>query len=119
MVHRFYKEPSEQWYIDLPDFIEQGGSKAALQMVAGADTMLDVLSGNTDEVRLAISTAHMEEYDCVLVKAKEASYDGDAGCDYYAVLPEREEKADVWLCQVTTYVFEGRYPDAIFVRVVK
>ena len=29
------------WYIDLPEFLEQGGSIGDLQMVDGADKMLD------------------------------------------------------------------------------
>jgi hypothetical protein len=37
--HRFVKEQSE-WYIDLPEYLEAGGSKADLQMVSVADTML-------------------------------------------------------------------------------
>ena len=43
---RFYKE-NGIWYIDLPEFIEQGlGTKANLMMVDGADTFLDFLSDN-------------------------------------------------------------------------
>ena len=118
MTQRFYKEPTGQWYIDLPAYIEQGGSKAALQMVAGADTMLDLLSENGNEVTLEVDTTHIPGYTCALIKAQEASYDGDSGCDYYAVLPEQPGKADVWLCQVTKYVFDNRYPDAIFIKLV-
>ena len=37
MTHKFYKENSI-WYIDLPEFLEEGmGSKANLMMVDGAD----------------------------------------------------------------------------------
>ena len=55
MIKRFYKENSI-WYIDLPEFLEEGmGSKANLMMVDGADTLLDILSNNGSEVTLEFS----------------------------------------------------------------
>ena len=53
--YRFVRE-SGGWYIDLPEYLEQGGSKGDLAMVAGADTMLDIIAGTGDEVILQIST---------------------------------------------------------------
>jgi len=38
----FYKETTGEWYIDLPDY---PGPKEDLQMVLGADKMLDPISG--------------------------------------------------------------------------
>ena len=43
-THRFYKEEHGGWYIDLPAYLEQGGAKGDLAMVAGADTMLDIMA---------------------------------------------------------------------------
>ena len=51
--YTFIKEPSG-WYIDLPEFIEQGGSKGDLAMVEGADTMLDIIAKGNSKVTLAI-----------------------------------------------------------------
>src|SRR5438045_9434089 len=51
--HRFYRELSS-WYIDLPDYLAKGGSKGDLAMVAGADTMLDIVAGSANEVTLLI-----------------------------------------------------------------
>jgi hypothetical protein len=46
---RFYKE-NGLWYIDLPEFINNGfGTKANLLMVDGSDKLLDILSRNTEE----------------------------------------------------------------------
>jgi hypothetical protein len=53
--HRFIKEGSS-WYIDLPEYLEQGGSKDDLQMISGADTMLDIIAGDADEVTLQMDT---------------------------------------------------------------
>ena len=55
MEKRFYKE-NEIWYIDLPEFLEQGlGSKANLMMVDGSDALLDILSKNGTEVSVEFS----------------------------------------------------------------
>jgi hypothetical protein len=43
-THTFLKE-DDQWFIDLPEYIANGGSKADLRMIAGADTMLDIMTG--------------------------------------------------------------------------
>jgi hypothetical protein len=50
-----YKFNKEQgcWYIDLPNW---AGTKGELQMVAGADTLLDHLSNNVTTVNIALST---------------------------------------------------------------
>lgn len=60
MTHTFYKDQTG-WYIDLPEFFEKGlGTKDNLAMVAGADTYLDILSGNSDRVTLELSIAPFE-----------------------------------------------------------
>ena len=40
---KFNKEENDRWYIDLPEW---GGSHSNLEMVAGADDLLDFLGGN-------------------------------------------------------------------------
>ena len=42
-TYKFVKE-SRDWYIELPEFLENGGSKGDLQMVEGTDTLLDIIS---------------------------------------------------------------------------
>jgi hypothetical protein len=60
--HRFIREGGE-WYIDLPEYLEQGGSKGDLQMVSGADTMLDIIAEKKDEVILQIHIRPFEGAD--------------------------------------------------------
>jgi hypothetical protein len=60
--HRFYKTPEGTWYIDLPDWT---GSKAELQMVAGADTLLDEISDGKDEVTLEVSISPQPGFDII------------------------------------------------------
>ncbi len=38
-----HQEPSG-WYIELPEYIAQGGNKGDLEMVDGADIMLDIMA---------------------------------------------------------------------------
>src|ERR1041385_9193711 len=49
---KFYREIND-WFVDLPEW---EGDKTDLQMVAGADSMLDIISQGEDSVWLTIST---------------------------------------------------------------
>lgn len=49
---KFYKEADERWYVELPEW---KGSKADLEMVAGADTMLNYMSEGEDHINLYLS----------------------------------------------------------------
>ena len=53
----------KEWYVDLPEYIEQGGSIGDLQMVEGADKMLDMMAEKEDFVFLSISTEPFEGAD--------------------------------------------------------
>jgi hypothetical protein len=61
-TYKFLKEGKE-WFIDLPAYLEQGGSKRDLQMVEGADTMLDRIAGNNTEVVLNIDRTNFPGAD--------------------------------------------------------
>ena len=129
MIHRFYKE-NRMWYIDLPQFLEQGlGTKSNLLMVGGADTLLDKLSNNTDEVTLQISELPFVGWTTWLRKLKNGKDDtylkevGHApvndGAYYNAVVIDNvKTNHEVWLCPVTEYVFDGAYPEDIYVKVI-
>ncbi|MDI9357418.1 MAG: hypothetical protein QM528_00550 [Phycisphaerales bacterium] len=120
----FIKE-SHTWYIDLPDFIEQGlGSKANLMMVQGADTLLDRLSNNGNKITLTFSTHEFPSYEYVIHK-KMMGIDkeyldriGHAPVEYGAYYKLDEWNHTLWLCPVTEYVFGGNYPEAIYIKVV-
>ena len=129
MVHRFYKE-NRMWYIDLPQFLEAGlGTKSNLLMVGGADTLLDKLSNNTDEVTLQISELPIVGWTTWLRKLKNGKDDtylkevGHApvndGAYYDAVVIDNiKTNHEVWLCPVTEYVFDGYYPENIYVKII-
>jgi len=123
MKHKFIKTEGI-WYIDLPEFIEQGlGTKANLMMVAGADLMLDILSNNGNEITLEFSGEPIEGSQHTLVKQRFGldkellNKIGHAPVDYGAYYNWIENNnQSVWLCPVTEYVFNGVYPETIFVK---
>lgn len=113
-IFKFYKEADGSWYIDLPGWT---GSKAELEMVQGADTMLDIVSGHTNECFLRISDEQFESAEVlVLEKARIPNHGG--GGDYILETYEGETILHrMWLCVVTEYVFKGLPQNIYFKRV--
>ena len=121
----FTKE-NKIWYADLPEFIEQGlGTKDNLMMVAGADTLLDTLSGNTNKVSVIMSKVKFDGFTDTLVKTRDGldkkylDAIGHAPVDYGAYYKALERNHDLWLCPVTEYVFDGGYPDNIYLQILQ
>ncbi len=112
-THTFNKEPSG-WYIDLPQYIEQGGYKEDLAMVEGADTMLDIMAGGQSSVTITMAEEPFEGADQLELTQK---CDPIVGGGYY-LLRQWEGKPvmhDMWLCAVTEFVF-GYLPEKIFIK---
>lgn len=101
----FYKEEDNRWYVDLPEW---EGSKEDLEMVLGADALLDILAGDCrfcnvrfgDESFKGCKTLTHRLAD---VEATPGWYDNDAW----------HGPSTIWLCSVTEFVF-GSYPDKIY-----
>jgi len=109
-TYKFYKEEDNRWFIDLPEWIEQGGDKDALEMILGADTFLEILSKMTHEVHVTFSDEPFEGYLYELDKTAE----DELGAEYLVLSP-LIYPLEVWLCPVTQFVF-GRFPDKIYLR---
>jgi len=107
---RFYKTADGNWYIDLPEW---GGSIDDLQMVDGADTMLDMVSGHTNECYLEMSDEPFEGAD--RIKLVEDLTTSVGGGNYIMETYNSEQiNHAMWLCQVTVEVFYT-LPMAIYV----
>lgn len=109
-TYRFYKgnrlrDGAEGWFIDHPDW---EGDPDDLEMVAGADTMLDYISNGSDEAYLKISDKHFYGHEFYL----EFSYVLHEG-GVYNYIKEEEESLEMWLCYVTQFVF-GYLPQTIY-----
>ena len=119
MKKRFYKE-NEIWYIDLPEFLDEGlGTKANLIMVDGSD----ILSKNGTAVTIEFS--HLPFYGAThTLRAQQIGSNQDllskighafvSNGMYYKVKELNDMR--IWLCPVTEYVFGGSYPLEIYVR---
>lgn len=116
----FDKEANGEWYIHLPEYIDQGGTKADLQMVGGADTLLDILSQREDKVRVTFSREdfHGCEYQLDLMRIEESVEEEDWGI-YRGTPVDSEvypEIETVMLCPVTKFVFDWEFPSKIYIR---
>ena len=115
-THSFTKEPSG-WYIQLPAYIEQGGSKGDLAMVDGADTMLDIMANGTSSITLVFDDEEFEDADKVILIEKCDPYIG-GGNYIMEVWESKSYNQRLWLCAVTEFVF-GYMPETIFVKRVE
>ena len=114
-THQFYKD-GISWYIDLPEYLAQGGSIGDLQMVDGADKMLDIVSKGGERVTLQIDTQPFDMADRLILIEKCDAMIG--GADYFMEYFEGiEVRQRMWLCGVTEFVF-GNLPGQIFIKVV-
>ena len=108
VILRFYKSVRGLWYVDIPEW---GGSIDALEMVRGADEMLEDLSeykGNDVYVQFATSKFEGSKR---LVKIQEDIADGGA---YYGYPTDMKPKI-IWLCSVSDWYF-GYHPIEIFYK---
>jgi hypothetical protein len=99
---------SERWFVDIP----WDGSVEDLQMVAGADMLLDAISFGNRFVTIGISNIRTSDDDIELVKIESDEMGGyyDVKTDYFS--------GTIWLCNVTLHVL-GEFPDTIYIKMKK
>jgi hypothetical protein len=102
---KFLKEEDNKWYVVLPEWT---GEKEELEMVCGADTMLDILSQGDFEVNLTLSDEKFN-HNFTLEFLREES-----GGGWYE-LQHEHFNFEVWLCHVTKFVF-GNLPKTIYCK---
>lgn len=98
------------WYIDLPEYMDKGiGTKLNLRMVRGADDLLELLGQGKEKVSLHVDTKPFKNN---LLKMKMYKHDASGG----TYRTDLVEVPDVWLCNVTKYLFGGQHPWTIYVN---
>ena len=111
-ILRFYKENSKRWYADIPTWT---GRKSSLRMVSGADTLLDMVANNRDEVYLHFSKEYLPDAEVLYFKKK----NWINGATYrLKKFKNKNVKQKVWLCNVTLYVL-GEFPSRIYFKEIK
>ncbi len=108
---KFYKEPDGKWFVDLPEWT---GEKAALQMVIGADTMLDYMAEGENEVNAYISEEHFFAGADVLEFIRETTEVGEGATYILKKYRGVELNLEMWLCGVTHFLFKS-YPKNIYI----
>lgn len=109
---RFYKNARQEWYADIPEW---GGADDDLQMVEGADEMLDWIAASENECLLLMSDTHLTDAETLnLVYAREPNLGG--GGDYLLEMFNGDFKNHkLWLCHVTEFVFK-HLPEKIYFK---
>ena len=104
-----------KWFVHLPNY---SGHYSELEMVLGADVMCDMIdTHDIGYITVIVSTESSEnqfttkEYTLDFVNSTTSNGEQD-GANYRM----REYKLDVWLCNVTKYVF-GKFPATIYIKV--
>jgi hypothetical protein len=109
---RFYKEEDGRWYLDYPEFEKEYG-KSALEMVVGADTLLDIIAQGEESVNVSFSEEKFDEYQYLLTKSRES--EDEFGGAFYDVQAFNITSFELWLCGVTFLIF-GYYPEKLYLR---
>jgi len=131
----FNREDEDRWYIDLPNW---PWKKANLEMVCGADKLLDILSKGKDRVTLLVKPAskpmdetgfqELMQEGWLELKQIQSSLSGGAtytargnGLESFVrkhPLTGEVSERTLWLCPVTLFVF-GHYPKYFYGKVIE
>jgi len=103
--YTFTKDTDGRWYIVLPEWPE---SRADLEMVCGADDLLNIFDEGYGIVNLVLST---EEFEGSM-KLTLTNTDGESGTYSFN---ELNIDMDIWLCPVTKFVFDY-IPEIIYFK---
>ena len=103
-----------RWFAQLPDY---DGDPWDLEMVEGADVLCDILDkGENGLVEVFVTTNRdkctVPPYILDFVNSTKGADGEQNGANYRL----RDYKLDVWLCNVTKYVF-GEFPATFYIRV--
>ena len=112
-VVSFTKEHDDRWYVDFPNWPL---AHYHLMMVAGSDTLLEILHNGTNHVSLKVKTSNKEKSiprTIELVKIKSTI---TGGAYYKLKTPLKDwDRTSLWLCPVTLAVL-GHYPKYIYIK---
>jgi hypothetical protein len=107
---KFIKMTADGWYVQLPNY---EGHVSDLQMVAGADTLCELIANDLTEITVTISDEPFENtnFSTRQFQLEFINSTGEEGANYRL----ESLQLDVWLCNVTKYVF-GEFPATIYIR---
>lgn len=106
---KFYRENTGRWYIDLPEW---EGTKEDLEMVLGADDLMNLLAQGDDVIYAQIGD---EKFPGSVQMVMFEMGSIDMGGAWYLVpsISGIDFNLRLWLCDVTKFVF-GYFPENIW-----
>ncbi len=108
----FVQDPADRWYIDMP----WDGSRANLEMVAGADALLSHFDTDGDHrvtIHVVPSETPKEVSDHIELRQLDKSLTG--GSHYDATTVPGFRVRQLWICPVTLCVL-GCYPKYLYIK---
>ena len=106
MKMTFEKWEDGRWFAVLPEY---DGDQEDLEMIDGADKLLDFLTTDALYVNIDFSTNEHESWSKLILEA----HDEIGGT--YSVHGIKGFEQDIWLCNVTHVIF-GEHPEVIFFK---
>ncbi len=110
LVVSFTREENDRWFVDFPNWPL---SYDNLEMVAGADDLLDILNDGSEHVKLIVSTKEMER--CIVLNKEKSALTKGAFYTIETRLRDWNPKKKLWLCPVTLTVL-GCYPQKLYFK---
>jgi hypothetical protein len=105
------------WYVYLPNFFRQGGTKEQLRMRDGAEILLNYLADGNPEVVIEVSEDPISlEPDHIGIL--DSLRDTQGGADYLVYDINGLLISAVWLSEPVKLYF-GNYPDKFYIRKLK
>lgn len=98
---------ANKWYIILPEY---KGDIEELEMVAGADLLLETLSKGNPTIQVKVSTEPLKDGIELYLFGLD-----DIGATYNC--ESNEFSGNIWLCNVTKYVL-GNFPNIIYFKTI-
>jgi len=109
-----FKKTNYKWFIDLPEYVINGGHQEDLEMKEGAKELLNLLAAGRKVVSLQIDVEPFEGADTLeLLRLCEAPKGG--GWYSLKTLHHRDFNKEIWLCDVALFIF-GDMPEKIYIK---
>lgn len=107
----FEKTAEGRWYVVLPEW---PGEKSDLEMVWGADMMLDLYAQGSNKLTLSISETEVPGYDKIQLVEICSTVEGGA---YYKIdkINNIDYNFKAWICDVTKFLY-GEFPPVLFLQ---
>lgn len=116
-IFKFNREVDDfdvwRWYVELPEW---EGSKADLEMVAGADLLLEILRFGCPDfyMKVEICEEYFEDAEIILHRMDDK---GNYLAEDLTIFYLDNKTLNVWLCEVTLFVY-GYYPTQLYLKIL-